>query len=78
MPHLYDLSPSNLSKLPTTLFLPHYTLTTLVSSVLQGCYPLSYIKDFANAVPASWNVSVWPAASQPLGLTLEVWPCQII
>lgn len=54
MPHLYHLSPSNLSKLlPTTLFLPHYTLTTLASSVLQGCYPLSYIKDFAHAVPAS-------------------------
>ena len=33
MPHLYDLSPSNLSKLPMTLFLPHYTLTTLVSSL---------------------------------------------
>ena len=33
MPHLYDLSPSNLSKLPTTLFLPRYTLTTLVSSL---------------------------------------------
>lgn len=35
MPHLYDLSPSNLSKLlPTTLFLPHYTLTTLASSLV--------------------------------------------
>ena len=58
---------------PATLSLPHYTLTTLASFVLQGYYPLSYLKDFANAVPASRNAPVWPATSQPRGLTLDVW-----